>query len=170
MFPSLRCWLAALRLAVPNYLGFSVFTFIFWCFTFAGILLSTAAGDWRTFAIFMAMASATLLIGILFYLLLSLLWLGVLKLLWSKPPSAIAPNWVQMPRDFAISLIAVLPIALIFAGRISKDAAIETIYKVDLYLPDGYAIELMFRFIWLWLLIVAYSYHFLFGTHKSRSI
>ncbi|GAB4465556.1 MAG: hypothetical protein OHK0037_20430 [Elainellaceae cyanobacterium] len=168
MFPSLRCWLAALRLSIPNYLGFAVFTLMFWCLTFAGVMISTASGEWQALAFFMGMAGASLLIGILFYLLLSLVWLGILKIFWSKPPIAIAPNWVQMPLNFAISLIAVLPIALMFAGRISRDVAIETVYNIEMYLPDDYVVDLVFRFYWLWLLVSAYSYHFV-SKHDKRT-
>lgn len=167
MFPSLQCWLAALRLSIPNYLGFSVFTFSFWNFTFAGVMLSVASGDWHALALCMGIAGATLLIGIIAYLLLSLLWFGVLKLLWSQPPIAIAPNWVQMPVNLAISLVAVLPIALIFAGRLSRDIALEAFYK---HLPHGYVIDLMFRFYWLWLLVAAYSYHIVFKCFKRKNI
>ncbi|MDG2614701.1 hypothetical protein P7L53_00450 [Thermoleptolyngbya sichuanensis XZ-Cy5] len=166
MFPSFRCWLAALRLSIPNYLGFAAFTFMFWCIAIAGVAIAAASGDWKILPICIAMAASALLIGILFYMLLSLLWFGVLKLLWSKPPIAIAPNWVQMPLNFAISLIAALPIAIIFTGRISKVAAIETLYNVETYLPDNYVVDLIFRFYWLWLLVAAYSYHFVAKCFK----
>ncbi len=158
--PSLKCWLKAVRLAIPAYLGGVVFNFYFWLALSLWFVMMSASPGVEALA-FLALPLVVLVMGILWALLLRALWFLVGRFLWSNPPGWLKEStWGEFWKGVVISHLATLPVFLVYLCLVSGRVA----YRVWGGWSGGFPVlrppVLIVELLWLWLLTAAYLYHF----------
>jgi hypothetical protein len=156
--PYPRAWMMAVKLAIPAYFGGTViFAFEFWRYSLVGGLLATTGNE--GLILFFTISAIALLVAFMWFLILTGLYMVLLKLLWSKPP-----RWLILPRfralvvrDFGVLVLSILPIIAIFAIYILFATGLEQTFT-DLKTPKLTYDLFLLRFSWLWLVSAAYLY------------
>lgn len=156
-FPTFKAWRNALLLFISVYGAATVvFIFAFWLFfiTFC-ILLPWYA---TPLLFFLGIASISLVVASIWYLLINFLYSLLLRFLWDNPPT-----WLRSPHSLkqnlahlGVAIAATFPIATIYVIHLLWIGHIEALAKVDyktIYAPD-----LILKFSWLWLIVAAYIY------------
>lgn len=118
----LNACLKTLKLSLIFYVGA---TGAFLCFTWFHVLLAIVAGlslnDWEFFILYGVISLATLLCGLVWFLLLNGLYLLLLRLLWAKPPT-----WIRITQgrrdtvvSFLIGAVSCLPVTALALRSLS---------------------------------------------------
>ena len=172
-FPSFKAWRNALLLFIPAYGAVSViFFFAFWLIFLTFCVLI----PWYdpVFLFFLGMALIALLIGSIWYLLVSFLYSRFLPLLWDKPPS-----WLKSPQSFkqnlahlGVAIAATFPIAVVYVVYLlwvgGFEALIDSFTEPDIkHIP---APDVMLKLSWLWIIAAAYVYNwkYLLSNKQKR--
>ncbi|NJL42041.1 MAG: hypothetical protein HC840_24085 [Leptolyngbyaceae cyanobacterium RM2_2_4] len=168
LFPHHTSWLNALKLAIPSYLGgVVVFTFGFWQYTAASVALAITQNAGST--AILCIAFLCLLGGAVWYLLLTLLFSLLLRLLWSKPPKWLKPstNWRRILQNFSIATLSALPVLLAFIGHVLATEAVDFTKTATYQLNIE---KVLLNFSWVWFITAAYLYQIEFVIKSQRKV
>ena len=158
LFPSLKSWIFAIKLAIPAYLGATVvFGFEFWRYSAFAVILAINGNEGLSFCL--AISMIALLLCLLWFLFLAGIYKLLLNILWSKPP-----QWIKLPklkylvlRDFSILVISTFPIVVILLVYISFITSFKEVFA-DMKTPKLSYDSLLLKFSWLWMICAASLY------------
>ncbi|QYO63338.1 hypothetical protein [Leptolyngbya sp. 7M] len=159
LFPSFRSWIQAFRLAIPTFLGTIVFSVYFWAFLIGPLVLTVVSLEPEGLVISL-LSLVSLAIGFLWYLAIKILYFFLLRLLWSSPPKWLRPklNWKHSLKNFCISVLATIPIAIQFLIPLLVKAHLEVNYSLIFRLRFNIE-EIILRNAWLWFICAALLLH-----------
>lgn len=160
MFPSFRSLVGALKLMIATYLGGMVFAFAFWFLLINSLILFGLTLHTDSFVL--ALPGIFFLVaGLIFYVIQLGVWSLFLKILWSKPPQFFRVKWSRFWIDFSISVVATLPIALVFILKFGyQDSWKVFLTKASIHSEYLLGVRqtvpnFLIQFAWLWFICAA---------------
>lgn len=155
IIPSFKAVISGTKMLIPYCLGVSIFCFLGFKYILMGAILSGVAlfqdtGDlWKAVLIILLFGIVLLAAGLIYFLLLTLIYWGFLKILWSEPPKLLSPPkkkdfWIY----YMLIVIATIPSVFIRMILALQTTTIEMISQDEISPLDE--VEFLLQLSWLW--------------------
>ncbi|MEO1209850.1 MAG: hypothetical protein AAFX78_09935 [Cyanobacteria bacterium J06638_20] len=171
LFPSVRAWLRALRLALPVYAGTVGLWFGFWYLSIMSLVSMAIGANLGDISRLLVLSSIAFIASGLWWSLLILLYGSFLRWVWQEPPS-----FLTLPRPlrragyhFVVGWAATFPLALIRTVQLlTQTPTPELTQRTILQSAIAAFPDFVVPYFWVWWIVAAYGYHW-FLPPRGRS-
>ena len=151
----LNCILQAFKLAIATYLGgVGAFGLMFWLYGIPLVVIAVTSADRRALLLPL-FPIGIFVVGLLWYILVRVLYEVLLKALWSNPPQPLRTSQgvASILWNYSITSVGMLPIALIYLAKYGFPVSEEFSQRRAEYMTN-----LAMQYFWLWLAIAIGCY------------